>query len=309
MRTHQPWPRPRSPGAHRSFLGREDRLRNRSGREYRQILKSSRNITVTDTSNSAQGRQTTAPGQLSPAAIIRCADAALRERFQRDFPRDLPMQRNSRLVLFAPRQHRRTGSASVSRDRHGIRHAGPAANGARRSAATTERIGSASPRRRAALRRARRSSRLRRLDPRQSHPLRQHGRAVEILSGWDERLVAFRCAAETSPPAVFTSTRRNHGGQESTLLSMMLPLLHHGMYLVGIPYSEPGLDARPQPEVRQTAPVMWRALRPRHPRIPSATSRARWRTRRRARFPIEAQRSTAADRARRTTSGCGRRSR
>src|SRR5271165_5299702 len=43
------------------------------------------------------------------------------------------------------------------------------------------------------------------------------------------------------PAAVFTSTQTLHGGQESTLLSMMLPLLHHGMYLVGLPYSEPGL--------------------------------------------------------------------
>ena len=43
------------------------------------------------------------------------------------------------------------------------------------------------------------------------------------------------------PAAVFTSTQTMHGGQESTLLSMMLPLLHHGMYLVGLPYSEPAL--------------------------------------------------------------------
>jgi len=43
------------------------------------------------------------------------------------------------------------------------------------------------------------------------------------------------------PAAVFTSTSSLHGGQESTLLSMMLPLLHHGMVLVGLPYSEPGL--------------------------------------------------------------------
>lgn len=45
------------------------------------------------------------------------------------------------------------------------------------------------------------------------------------------------------PAAVFTSTQSLHGGQESTLLSMMLPLLHHGMVLVGLPYSEPGLNA------------------------------------------------------------------
>ena len=40
------------------------------------------------------------------------------------------------------------------------------------------------------------------------------------------------------PAAVFTSTSSPHGGQETTLLSMMLPLLHHGMLLLGLPYSE-----------------------------------------------------------------------
>lgn len=45
------------------------------------------------------------------------------------------------------------------------------------------------------------------------------------------------------PAAVFTSTGSMHGGQETTLLSMMLPLLHHGMLLVGLPYSEPELNA------------------------------------------------------------------
>lgn len=43
------------------------------------------------------------------------------------------------------------------------------------------------------------------------------------------------------PAAVFTSTTSLHGGQESTLLSMLLPLLHHGMVIAGLPYSEPGL--------------------------------------------------------------------
>lgn len=43
------------------------------------------------------------------------------------------------------------------------------------------------------------------------------------------------------PGAVFTSTSSLHGGQETTLLSMMLPLLHHGMVIVGLPYSEPEL--------------------------------------------------------------------
>jgi NAD(P)H dehydrogenase (quinone) len=45
------------------------------------------------------------------------------------------------------------------------------------------------------------------------------------------------------PAAVFTSTSTMHGGQESTLLSMMLPLLHHGMVIVGVPYTEPDLSS------------------------------------------------------------------
>ena len=44
------------------------------------------------------------------------------------------------------------------------------------------------------------------------------------------------------PAAVFTSTQSLHGGQEATLLSMMIPLLHHGMYLVGLPYTEGSLN-------------------------------------------------------------------
>ena len=45
------------------------------------------------------------------------------------------------------------------------------------------------------------------------------------------------------PACVFTSTGSMHGGQETTLLSMMLPLLHHGMLIVGLPYSNPELNA------------------------------------------------------------------
>ena len=45
------------------------------------------------------------------------------------------------------------------------------------------------------------------------------------------------------PAALFTSTGTMHGGQESTLLSMMLPLLHHGMIIVGLPYSESELSS------------------------------------------------------------------
>lgn len=44
------------------------------------------------------------------------------------------------------------------------------------------------------------------------------------------------------PAAVFTSTGTMHGGQESTLLSMMVPLLHHGMLICGLPYSHSALN-------------------------------------------------------------------
>jgi len=51
-----------------------------------------------------------------------------------------------------------------------------------------------------------------------------------------------RGALVGKPAAVFTSTGSLHGGQESTLLSMMLPLLHHGMLVLGVPYTEPELS-------------------------------------------------------------------
>ena len=50
-------------------------------------------------------------------------------------------------------------------------------------------------------------------------------------------------ALKDKPAAVFTSSSSLHGGQESTLLSMSLPLLHHGCVLVGLPYSEPSLSS------------------------------------------------------------------
>jgi len=50
-----------------------------------------------------------------------------------------------------------------------------------------------------------------------------------------------RAALAGKPAAVFTATASLHGGQETTLLSMMLPLLHHGMLIVGLPYSEADL--------------------------------------------------------------------
>jgi uncharacterized protein (DUF1501 family) len=56
-----------------------------------------------------------------------------------------------------------------------------------------------------------------------------------VRTGWGGRLA-------DKPAGVFTSSSSPHGGQESTLLSMMLPLLHHGMILVGLPYSERDLQ-------------------------------------------------------------------
>ena len=50
-------------------------------------------------------------------------------------------------------------------------------------------------------------------------------------------------ALEGKPASVFTATASMHGGQETTLLSMMLPLLHHGMLIVGLPYTLAELNA------------------------------------------------------------------
>jgi NAD(P)H dehydrogenase (quinone) len=47
---------------------------------------------------------------------------------------------------------------------------------------------------------------------------------------------------DRKPAGVFTSTGSMHGGQESTLLSMMLPLMHHGMYIVGLPFTAESLN-------------------------------------------------------------------
>ena len=50
-------------------------------------------------------------------------------------------------------------------------------------------------------------------------------------------------ALANKPAGVFTSTSSLHGGQETTLLTMMMPLLHHGMVIAGIPYSEKSLSS------------------------------------------------------------------
>jgi NAD(P)H dehydrogenase (quinone) len=50
-------------------------------------------------------------------------------------------------------------------------------------------------------------------------------------------------ALVSKPACVFTSTGSMHGGNETTLLTMLLPLMHHGMMIVGLPYSEPALSS------------------------------------------------------------------
>lgn len=59
---------------------------------------------------------------------------------------------------------------------------------------------------------------------------------------WDSTVSQWVSGSLIGKPAcVFTATSSLHGGQETTLISMMIPLLHHGMVITGIPYSEPSL--------------------------------------------------------------------
>ena len=69
-------------------------------------------------------------------------------------------------------------------------------------------------------------------------PTRFGNMAAAMKYFWDGTATQWLSGILSGKPAcVFTSTGSMHGGQESTLLSMMLPLMHHGMLLVGIPYS------------------------------------------------------------------------
>lgn len=75
-------------------------------------------------------------------------------------------------------------------------------------------------------------------------PTRFGNMAAAMKYFWDGTSgLWMRHALVGKPAALFTSTGTMHGGQESTLLSMMLPLLHHGMVIVGLPYSEPDLSS------------------------------------------------------------------
>jgi len=73
-------------------------------------------------------------------------------------------------------------------------------------------------------------------------PVRFGNMAAPMKYFWDGTIAAWQNGTLTGKPAcVFTSSASQHGGNEATLLTMMLPLLHHGMLLMGIPYGEPEL--------------------------------------------------------------------
>ena len=73
-------------------------------------------------------------------------------------------------------------------------------------------------------------------------PTRFGNMAAPMKYFWDGSSSEWMGGALIGKPAcVFTSTGSMHGGQESTLLSMMIPLMHHGMVMVGLPYSQPEL--------------------------------------------------------------------
>ena len=75
-------------------------------------------------------------------------------------------------------------------------------------------------------------------------PTRFGNMAASMKYFWDGTTGLWLQGALAGKPAcVFTSTSSQHGGQESTLLSMMIPLFHHGMVMVGLPYSEPALSS------------------------------------------------------------------
>ena len=73
-------------------------------------------------------------------------------------------------------------------------------------------------------------------------PTRFGNMAAPLKHFWDSTSEVWLSGALAGKPAaLFTSTSTMHGGQETTLISMMLPLLHHGMLIVGLPYTEPEL--------------------------------------------------------------------
>jgi NAD(P)H dehydrogenase (quinone) len=74
-------------------------------------------------------------------------------------------------------------------------------------------------------------------------PVRFGNMAAPMKYFWDGTVAAWQNGTLVGKPAcVFTASGSQHGGNETTLISMMLPLLHHGMLLIGLPYTEPDLS-------------------------------------------------------------------
>lgn len=75
-------------------------------------------------------------------------------------------------------------------------------------------------------------------------PVRFGNMAAPMKYFWDGTIAAWQNGTLSSKPAcVFTSSGSQHGGNEATLLSMTLPLLHHGMLVMGLPFTEPELSS------------------------------------------------------------------
>ncbi len=74
-------------------------------------------------------------------------------------------------------------------------------------------------------------------------PTRFGNMAAPMKFFWDQTSTLWLAGnLQGKPACVFTSTGSMHGGQETTLVSMMTPLFHHGMFLMGLPYSQPALS-------------------------------------------------------------------
>ena len=74
-------------------------------------------------------------------------------------------------------------------------------------------------------------------------PVRFGNMAAPMKYFWDGTVAAWQNGTLVGKPAcVFTASGSQHGGNETTLISIMLPLLHHGMLLIGLPYTEPDLS-------------------------------------------------------------------
>ena len=78
-------------------------------------------------------------------------------------------------------------------------------------------------------------------------PVRFGNMAAPMKYFWDGTIAAWQNGSLVGKPAcVFTSSGSLHGGNETTLISMMLPLIHHGMLIMGIPHTEKGLSETTQ---------------------------------------------------------------